>query len=438
MKKVKSSFQRQRMTVSDVATIYGCCGLFDLCGDADLVSLSMQGADPFLDWIGWMPTLDCIIKRHFIAWQRPEYSQGSPTAGYLADPCADPNCVEWGFCDFTLEDFARLRRCGPVRDVTYNAVRYCISQPRYRLDGTLIDDDREYDARVISEVTLQDLRRMMITGTGAAGTFAGLETLVNTGYHNSDGTPCRLMDSMVWNWAGHGMNGGAGITFNGAAVPAGTNFVDALLDTYRRMRTRVSWSPTLASQPFNIGDVILLMPTHMDRCLLDAYTCWSVCDGSQYNEVMLQSYEARQFRTQLNGGMFGAGKIYLDGFEIPLIAYDWELIKGPNLSDIYMLVGQVGSVKTLMGEYDDMRAVPPAYPEGGYFVTDGGRFLGWVDRDNTCVEQNLEFRPRILSWAPWTNARFQNVRCNTPTGPMSPDPTETSFFPETSFTVAEC
>lgn len=429
---------KERLTISDMATIYGCCGLFDLCSDADLVSLSLQGADPFLDWIGWTPTLDCIVKKSFIGWTRPEYYGGSPTSGYLSDPCAEPNSVEFGVCDFTLEDFARLRREGPVRDVTYNAVNYCKTSPRYRLDGTVITDDREYDARVVAEVLLQDLRRMFVTGTGAAGTFAGLETLVNTGYTNADGTPCRLMNSMVWDWNGNGINGGAGITFNGVAIALGFNFIDALLDTYRRMRTRVSWSPSLAAQPFNIGDVVLAMPTHMIRCLLDAYTCWSVCDGAQYNEVAIQSYEARQFRTQLNGGMFGFGRIFLDGFEVPLVAYDWELIKGPTLSDIYMLVGQVGTVKTLMGEYDDMRVVPRDFPEAAYYVTDGGRFLGWLDRDETCYTQTLEFRPRLVSWAPWTNARFQNVRCTTPTGPMSPDPTESSFFPETSFTIAEC
>ena len=58
---------KERLTISTMATIYGCCGLFDLCSDADLVSLSLQGADPFLDWIGWQATLECIVKKSFIA-----------------------------------------------------------------------------------------------------------------------------------------------------------------------------------------------------------------------------------------------------------------------------------------------------------------------------------------------------------------------------------
>jgi hypothetical protein len=431
--------QRQTLTLSDLATIYGCCGLFDMCADEDLVSLSMQGADPFLDWVGWEATDVCVVKKEFITWIRPEQSGGVCTDGYLADPCEDPEGVEFGTCDFTLEDFARLRREGPVRDVTMNDVRYCDRQPRYRLDGTRITDDREFDARMIAEVQLQDLRRMIITGNAAtAGQFSGLEHLVVNNYTNSAGRRCAIMDSMVIDWNHNGMAGGAGITYNGHAIAATWNFVDVLLDAWRRVRQRIMYSPTLAAQLGGGIDAILLMPTFLTRCLLDHFTCWSVCDGSQYNEVALQSFEARTFRNSLLGGRFGNGKIMLDGFEIPLLGYDWELIGGPHCGDIYLLVGAVGAVKTLMGQYLNMNTVPGAYPEADYSVSDGGRFLRWVQRDHTCVQQIAEIRPRVLSWAPWTNIRFEDVCCDSPTGPLSPDPCETSFFPETSFSVAEC
>ncbi len=211
----------QRLAVDDLATIYGCCGLFDLCADEDLMSLHFQGADPFLDWLGWQGTLDCLIMREFIAWMRPEYSQGVRTVGYLDNPCDDPNEVEWGKCDFCLEDFARLRREGPVRDVTYNDVRYCFKQPRYRLDGTMINDDREYDARVITEVILQDFRRMLVTGNAVTGgQFNGLQQLVATGYTNTSGGACQAMDSIVVDWNSNGGAGGACITWDGNAVAA--------------------------------------------------------------------------------------------------------------------------------------------------------------------------------------------------------------------------
>jgi len=431
--------RRTDMSLSDLATVYGCCGIFDMCSDEDLVSLSKEGADPFLDWLGWQRTTDCIVKREFIAWMRPDQSGDDCTDGYLGDPCAEAEGVEWGKCDFTLEDWGRIRRQGPVRDVTMNDVRYCERQPRYRLDGTMITDDREYDAVVVSEIVLQDLRRYVITGNATtAGLFDGLERLVRTGYTNASGGSCQMMDSIVVDWNSNGMDGGAGITVNGDAIAATWNFVDVLLDAMRVIRQRISWSPTLASQPLNVGDIVLVLPNFAISCLLDHYTCWRVCDGSQYNEVALQSYEARQFRDKLNGGMFGFGRVFLNQFEIPLIGYDWELIKGPTRFDAYLLTGQVGNIETFNGEYLDMTTVPSAYPEADYSVSDGGRFLRWVNRDETCVRQVMEFRPRMLCWAPWAQVRFQDVVCNTPMGPLSPDPCATSFFPMESFSVAAC
>jgi len=432
--------RREDLSLGDIATIYGCCGLFDLCSDRDLLSLHFQGAEPFLDWIGWSATNLCVIHKDFISWVRPEYSGGTATAGYQSDPCGDANGVEWGTCDFQLTDFGRLRRRGPVRDITKNDVRYCERQPRYRLDGSLVTDDREFDARVAGEVLLQDLRRLVITGNaGTGGQFDGLQQLVTTGYTNTDGTPCGMMDSIVVDMNGNGLGGGAGMTWNGNAIAATYDFIDILLAAFKRIKTRIKWSPSLGMQRMNVGDIVFVAPNALNQCLLDAYTCWRVCDGSQYDETVFDSYEARNFRTQLNGGMFGDGRIYLDGFEIPLIDYDWELINSPSQFDAYLLTGQVGNVKVLQGEYNDMRSVPAAYQElQNTFYTDGGRILSWANRDQTCVQRHIEMQPRILAWAPWAQTRFQNIQCQGVTDPLSPDPTAESFFPETSFNVPSC
>lgn len=431
--------ERTDMTLSELATIYGCCGLFDMCGDMDLVSLSMQGADPFLDWLGWEATDICLINKNFITWVRPEQSGGVCTGGYLADPCEDPHGVEWGTCDFTLRDFARLRRWGPTRDASKNDVRLCERQPRYRLDGTLITDDREYDARLIAEVILQDLQRMVVAGNATtAGQFDGLENWVVTGYTNSEGRVCTSMDANVIDWNGNNMAGGAGITWNGTAIGATYNFIDVLLAVFRHVKRRLSWSPPLRAQFGGGLDIILLLPSWLTNCVLDHYTCWSVCDGSQYNEVALQAYEARSFRKSLLGGAFGFGQITLDNTTVPLMEYDWGLLKGPHCGDIYLLVGAVGSIKLIQGQYNDMSGTPSAYPEAGYSSSDGGRFLRWVERDHTCIRQVSELQPRILCWAPWAQARFQDVCCDQPGLPLSPDPCETSFFPESSFSVAAC
>jgi hypothetical protein len=185
--------------------------------------------------------------------------------------------------------------------------------------------------------------------------------------------------------------------------------------------------------------MVFVAPEALNQCLLDAYTCWRVCDGSQYDETVLDTYEARTFRNQLNGGMFGAGRIYLDGFEIPLINYSWGLINSPTQFDAYLLTNKVGNVRVFNGEYNDMRTVPSAYPESDTFgYTDGGRVLAWLVEDHTCVQRYIEMQPRMICWAPWAQARFQDLQCHSVAGPLSPDPTATSYFPQTSFNVPSC
>jgi hypothetical protein len=430
----------QRLAVSDLATIYGCCGLFDLCGEDDLISLSMQGADAFMDWIGWEATDVCVIEKNFISWVRPTEDT---RAGWLSDPCADPNSVEFGTCAFRINDFARLRRAAPVQDITKNHLRLCERQPRYRLDGTRVNNDYEFRALLAAEAITQDLKVMTVTGNvSTGGQFSGLENLVKTGYTDFTGKRCALMDSIVVDWNDNTLDGGSGVTWTdgrGTRNIASTyNFIDVLLSAFRTVIQRIKMSATLAAQNLMVGDVVLLTTTQMAQCILDFYTCWRVCPGEQYNEANLNSLEAREYRNSLMGGMFNGGRIYLDGFEIPIIAYDWGLQKGPTRSDVYLLVGSVGNIKTMSGQYNNMSLVNIPELADVYGSSDGGRFLHWENIDQTCVQQVLEFQPRLLSWTPWANVRFQDVRCNTAGGFLSPDPMETSFFPETSFTVAAC
>lgn len=436
-----------RLSVSNVASVYGCCGVFDLCGDADLISLSLQGADPLLDYIGWEVSDICVLEKNFIDRVIPSEESRQ---GWLGDACADPNTVNWGVAAFRIEDFARLRRGTPVQDVTKNALRLCETQPRYRKDGTPIMDDREFRAVLAAEVMLQDLKLMLINGdAGTAGQFDGLENLVKTGYVDFKNRRSSLMDSIVIDWNNNPLTGGSGVTWTDGrgtrAISSTASFTDILRSIVRILKTRIKNSG-LGVMNLQVGDMVLVSTSEMAESILDQFTCWSVCEGGQYNEANLNTLEARRFRESLMGGSFTAngttiqaeGIISVGGVTIPLISYDWGLQNG-SYSDIYLLTGSVGGRKILMGQFNDMRSIPTRYENAGkFFNTDGGKVLGWFETDHTCVTQVQEMQPRVVSYAPWTNVRITNVYANTPGGHLTADPLDTSFFPGTSFSVAAC
>lgn len=405
-------------------TIYGCSELFPLEAEDALLSLSF-GPEPFLDWIGWTPTNICVVKKYFMAWVRADKAINLEfTEGWLADACADPHSFEWDTCDFTLHDFARLRRMGPVRDLTKTDIQYTWNQPRYRLDGSLIGNDREFDARLAMEVLLQDLRRMVIEGNSATpGQFDGLEQLVKYNYTNSDGACCRMMDSIVIDWNDLGLAGGDGATWNGIAITEDTELINVLIAVFRKIKRRIKMAPILASQKINVGDIALVLPEDFTTCILDAFTCWSVC-GDDWS--IMDNYEARTFRQGLMGGKFGAGRIFIDGFEIPLLPFDYGLINGGNTFDMYFLTSQIGNVKVLYGEYNNLAIAAKTQP--ARFSTDGGKFLFWEDLTHTCERRYLEMQPRMVMWAPWAQARIMDVSCDVHGGVISADPTDEYFL----------
>jgi hypothetical protein len=243
------------------------------------------------------------------------------------------------------------------------------------------------------------------------------------------------------------MTGGAGMTFNGNALAATFDIVDVLGAANRRINQRIGWSPVLRSQTLRIGQKVLLMPNDWIECLLNFYTCWSVCrDGSTVDSVNLDSLEARDFRRGLEGGIFGDGEIMLGREIIPILGHDWELIKGPKTADMYLLTLGVGTQRFWFG---DLLSAANALANinairsnmevaGGYFSTDGGRILGKQDFTNLCSKIKLWMTMRLFCRAPWAQLRIQNVQCESPFGVLSPDPLETSFYPMTSFSSAVC
>lgn len=417
---MKQNERESGMTATNDGNIYGCEPLFDVCSDSSLMSLSFEGTAPFLDWIGWQKTDVCMIKKNFLNFVRADKTiGGTASQGWLADPCADPNSYEVDYCDFVLTDFARLRRKSPTRDITKVGIRYCDIQPRYRLDGSPINNMREYDLRLATEVLMQDLKTMVIEGNkSTSGQFDGLELLIKTGYTDSDGTDCPAMDSIIIDMNNNSLSGGNGVTWNGASVASTYGYIDLLQAAFRRIRHRIRMAPALASQKLAVGDIVLVIPDDFAPSVLNAFTCWSVCDGDM---MSLNTLEARRFRDSLMGGMYGAGSITLDGFTIPLMPYDYGLINSGQTFDSYLLTGAVGNMKLIQGQFNDL-AIAQSLRGDKFGATDGGRLLTWPEDEHTCEIQVVEMQPRMLCWAPWAQVRVQDTVVDVPGGIQSSDP----------------
>src|SRR5690606_32332512 len=61
---------------------------FDRC-ESELITLYMGGRMGILDLFNWRVTDTFKQTMKFLTYVRPEFSDGSPTAGHLSDPCED-------------------------------------------------------------------------------------------------------------------------------------------------------------------------------------------------------------------------------------------------------------------------------------------------------------------------------------------------------------
>lgn len=420
----KKLLVRQSMSIGSDEGLYTTIPpLFDPCGQNDLVSLSLAGVNPLLDWIGWLSTKTWRLVRDYILYSRAATSEGGlATAGWMCDPCAEPNGTEWKHDQLEIEGFARLGRGSPVRDTTMTGMNYCETSPRFRIDGTLITDDTEYDLVRATEVVIKDLLYQVLMGNAdTCGQMDGLPQLITDAYADP------MFNSIIVDWNGLGMDGGSGATFNGYAIPTDTPFLPMIYAIVRRIRARIAMVPNIRASALTYGDVVLAMPGSFAPCLLDAITCWHICGGDMN---LFNNRDAIAYRDSLNGGAFGAGQFTVEGLTIPILPVD-QLITGFNSFDAYFLIRGVGNWRWLYGQYNDMNpvaALTSAKTGKAYAALDGGRILNWAKAENTCLKQFVELMPRLVIEAPWAQAVIQDVHCDAIGGPLSGDPWS-DYFP---------
>lgn len=400
--------------------IYGQ-GLFSLCGDNDVISLLVRD-EGFLRWLNWSPNNAIVRPVKMLTWVGPEgTSEADIQPGWLADDCPVPNSVEWGKCEINFSK-GQYGRCGQDIAALDIGLKYCDQEPTYRINGTLVDNDAEWQASLASMVLRDDVSEGLIIGDHSTpGQFDGLENLIVDGYTDfRNGDVCPQVDSIVVDWNNAG--------------PA--DLPPLIAEIVQRIRYRARGSGGV-----NPADMVIMLPGFLRDCLVDVYACEQPCGtGTAGNPITNIVVDARNARDRyLVGGQYGDGFISVNGTPISFLVNDWIPFAscpggGANsyASDIYILTRQVGPRQVIFGEFQDLGAGAAELNRqfgGGYRITDGGRFLVYSRQDETCFNTCLITRPGLVISAPWAQARIANVCCSVNSlTPLSPNPGSEYFL----------
>lgn len=390
-------------------------GMFGYCGPDAVISAVVNG-HPFSNWIGW--TGENVDRRavKILTSMGPSGTDTAPTSGVMTGKCAECNSVQWEKCEIDMVK-GLLCRCGneiAAVDIGYG---YCEAQPVYRVDGTLIRDDAEWQAALAGNAIAQDLEGMLVQGNRANLNEAdGLERLVREGYTDCrTQNACEAVDSIVVDWAFDGLNG---------AVNGHGNIIAKITDIIRRFKLRAKGHGGI-----NIAaDVTIMLPSHLRDALVDYWASFgSFLVTGQIAIDATVMFERRE--SFITGGLFGDGWVPVDGSPVSLLCNDYIPFGGFNgsCSDIYMLTKKLGTVVTLTGFFQDFSvnaaALASRFGADRFSVTDGGRFLMYNrNTQETCFNTCLITRPGLYMSAPWVQARIYDV-CVTPQfAPISKQP----------------
>lgn len=424
------NIQKETSLTLGTVSIYGRTSIFDPCTSGDIFGLQVVTSG-LMNWLGWRANRFYRRRVDFITWFGPAgTAAGSPSSGAVA-PCDDPNGWEWGDCGYDLYHTSWYARAGDALDPHTILQDRCETTPRYRVNGTLIADDVEWQMNGIMNVLQQDIRRHLIHGSHTnANQMEGLESLIKTGYTDGNGVPCSSVDSILVDWDLDDVDG----EVNGFG-----NFFNYLDEIVTEIEWRASAIGTIAET-----DMILLTSRFMATCLLDSYACYTTCGVTSSNDVTDQALRAqqRQARLDLNGGPLydgtsAVGYIQLkSGRRLPIIVTDELDVMRHSAgyaTDIYLLTRRIGSIDVLYGEYLDMREWASKIKKGdpGFRgkADATGRFAMKGKEDNFCIQLILGTSPEIYLAAPWAQVRISDVFCARERRPLVGDIFQPQYLP---------
>jgi hypothetical protein len=416
-------------------SIYGRNSIFDPCSTGDIFGLQVA-THGLMNWLGWRSNRFYRRRVDFMTFWGIKDTHGVSGAAVPAtatgSPCADPTTWEYGTCGYDQIHTSWYHLGGDALDPHTIVQDRCETTPKYRLNGIQISDDVEWQMNGIMNVLAQSIDRDVVHGShDNSNQMNGLESIIKTGYAGDNGVACPQVDSIIVDWAHDNLDG----EDNDLG-----NFFEYLDEVVTEIEYRASQLGGIAE-----NDMILLTSRFMATCLLDSYSCYTICgvtDLQTVSEVAMRA-EARKLRRDLNGGPLYDGRNavgYLQlksGRRLPIIVDDSMDIDKPNnamyCTDVYVLSRQIGSTSVLYGEYLDMRTyenrVKAQMPGFTARADAAGRFVTKGKEDNWCIQLIMGTSPELYLAAPWAQVRIENVCCSRKRQPISGDPFQPDYMP---------
>lgn len=242
--------------------------------------------------------------------------------------------------------------------------------------------------------------------------FIGMETLVNTGNKVDalDGTPCPAMNSDIKNF-GYNLVSGAGNSI--------VNYMDTMYGFLKYNASRMGMNPVrwvVVMRPELFDEVVKIWPIEQHLYALNRMSQFT------NGRVVIDASAATRERSD----MLNNGWLPIRGDRVEVILDDsipednvtttGSLLAGQYASDVYFVpLTVLGGIPVTWFEafnFDNgnLRAVlEMVQNKEAVWVSDGGRFLFWTKRTNTCIQLCWRMEPRIIMRTPYLAGRIENV-----------------------------
>jgi len=263
----------------------------------------------------------------------------------------------------------------------------------------------------------RDFARILYTGTPTNNTagggyreFWGLETLVNTGYQDTEtGVACPAADSIVYD-------------YNDVQIEDDAEgFIRLITSTMRNLK----WLASRAGlDPVSWK---IVMPFSLFYAITESYPCTYLsyrCQTLNSAELSLNSADVERMRDEMRGNLYEYTGQYLliDGQKVPVVLDDaipeTEVAPGVFSAGVFILPMTVlGRMPVTYMEYFSYDSPNGAMamanlfaPDGSFYTTDSGRFM-WHKKppNNFCVQVLAKTEPRLMLLTPYLAARIDNV-----------------------------